>query len=272
MEVRAYFVSTAGASTRDGLAGQRRVLEAVDRLCEELVWKTRGLVKITLFSDHGHTLTPAARADFGKYLTEMGWHMTDHLAGPRDVAKMEYGLISYAGFATRDRAGLAADLIKHPATDLVTYPEIDAVVVQSADGLARVDRRGSRYRYRVEKGDPLQLAPIVEKMRADGVIDKEGFAEDAEWLKRTVTHVYPDPLNRLWRAFNGLVENPPDVIASLKPEFYNGTADRAAWLPVVPSTHGSLAQPRHHGLHHLHRRAAGRGGGGHPLAQRRPAV
>lgn len=240
MELRAYFVSTAGASTRDGLAGQRRVLEQVDQLCEELVWKTRGLVKITIFSDHGHTLTPSRRVDFGKYLSGLGWHMTDHLAGPRDVADVEYGLISYAGFATRDRAGLAADLVKHPATDLVTYPETDAVVVQKADGLARVERQGTRYRYKAEKGDPLALAPIVAKMRADGVIDKDGWADDAEWFRRTVMHLYPDPLNRLWRAFNGLVENPPDLIVSLRPEFNNGPPDRAFFLPVVASTHGSL--------------------------------
>jgi hypothetical protein len=240
MEVRAYFVSTAGMSTLRGLAGQRQVLEAVDRLCQELVWKTRGLVKITILSDHGHTLTPAVRADFPTFLREKGWRIVDRLQGPRDVADFEYGLITYAAFATRDRPGLAADLAKHPAVDVVTYAEPDAVVVASADGLARVERRGTQYRYQVEKGDPLELATIIEKMRADGAIDKDGFAEDAEWFKRTVVHRFPDPLNRLWRAFNGMVENPPDVVASLKPEFYAGSAARAALLPVVPSTHGSL--------------------------------
>jgi hypothetical protein len=240
MELRAYFVSTAGASTHDGLDGQRRVLRQVDQLCEELVWKTRGLVKITILSDHGHTLTPSRRVDFGKYLSGLGWHMTDHLTGPRDVADVEYGLISYAGFATRDRPGLAADLVKHPATDLVTYPETGAVVVQTTDGLARVERQATRYRYRAEKGDPLGLAPVIEKMRADGVIDKNGWAEDAEWFRRTVTHQYPDPLDRLWRAFNGLVENPPDLVVSLRPEFNNGPPSRAFFLPVVASTHGSL--------------------------------
>ena len=239
-ELPIYLVSTAGMSTRHGLEGQRQVLAAIDRLSQEMVWKTRGMVKITLFSDHGHTLTECVRLDFRKYLSEKGWRIVTRLEGPRDVALMEFGLITYEAFATRDPPALAATVLQHPGVDLVTYPDGEAVIVEKTDGRARVERRGERYRSVAEKGDPLELADIVAKMKADSVMDKDGFAEDAEWFKRTVMHRYPDAPNRLWRAFNSLVENPADLIASLKPQYYAGLAAQAFWVPVMASTHGSL--------------------------------
>jgi hypothetical protein len=52
-------------------------------------------------------------------------------------------------------------LLEHPGVDLVTYPEPGTVVVEKAGARARVERRGDRYRYRVEKGDPLELAAVA---------------------------------------------------------------------------------------------------------------
>ncbi len=242
IEVPAYFVATAGLGTRLGSEGQRRVLETLDRLAEELVWRTGGLVKVTVLSDHGHALVRAARVDFRSYLRGQGWRAADRLEGPRDVAVIEYGLVTYAAFAARDRPALAATLIEHPAVDLVTYPEGEAVVVERPGAKAVVERRAGRYRYRPLQGDPLELAPIIEKMAAEKLLDADGFAEDAAWFARTLTHKYPDCLDRLWRAFNGLVENPPDVIASLKDGYFAGLASRAAWLPYVASTHGDLGR------------------------------
>jgi len=242
MELFAYFVSVAGLGTRQGAEGQRKVLDRVDRLVQELVWRTRGLVKVTMLSDHGHTLARAERVNFRPLLAEKGWRVVARLERPRDVVPIEYGFVTYASFATRDRAGLAADLAGHPAVDLVTYDGGEAVVVEKPGAKATVERRGRRYRYRAEKGDPLELGPIVEKMKADGVLDADLFADDAEWFKRTVVHRYPDPLNRLWRAFHGVVEQPPDVVASLKENFFATTEWRLIWIPFVASTHGDLAR------------------------------
>jgi hypothetical protein len=241
-DVAAYFVSTAGLGTRQGLKGQRRVLEAVDRMAEELVWKTRGKVKVTVLSDHGHTLVQCERVDFRPYLRERGWRVVDRLEKPRDVAPIEYGTVTYASFATNDRAGLAATLAEHPGVDLAAYPEGDRVGVEKKGGRAWVERSGSRYRYTAAAGDPLELTPIIEKMKADKVIDADGFADDRVWFERTLEHKYPDALDRLWRAFNGLVENAPDVVASLKGAYCAGAASRAFWMPKVASTHGDLAR------------------------------
>jgi hypothetical protein len=241
-DMTAYFVSTAGLGTRLGMAGQRRVLETIDRLTEELVQKTRGRVKVTMMSDHGHTLTACERVDFRPYLKERGWRPADRLEKPRDVAVIEFGIITYAAFATDDRPGLAAILVEHPGVDLVTYPDGERVAVEKKGERAYVERRGDRYRYVAAAGDPLDLAPIIEKMKAEKAIDADGFADDRAWFERTLTHKYPDPLNRLWRAFNGMVTYAPDVVASMKEAYCTGAMSRSVWVPKISSTHGDLEQ------------------------------
>jgi hypothetical protein len=241
-DAAAYFVGTAGLGTRQGLDGQRKVLEAVDRLAEELVQKTRGKVKVTMLSDHGHTLVRCERIDFRRYFQEHGWRPADRLERPRDVVPIEYGIITYAAFATDDRPGLVALLLEHPGVDLVTYPEGDRVAVEKKGEKAYVERRGARYRYAAAAGDPLELSAVIEKMKADSCVDADGFAADRAWFDRTLAHKYPDALDRLWRAFNGMVEHVPDVVASLKEPYCAGSASRAFWLPYVASTHGDLGR------------------------------
>jgi hypothetical protein len=241
-DVAAYFVSTAGLATREGPAGQRRVLETIDRLAGEIVGQTRGQVKVTLLSDHGHTLTPCERIDFRKFLADRGWRPVDRLEKPRDVAPIEYGIVTYATFATDDRPGLAALLAEHPGVDLAAYPDGDRVCVEKKGERAYVERRGNEYRYVAAAGDPLELAPIIAKMKAEKAIDADGFAADRAWFERTLAHKYPDALDRLWRSFNGMVEHPPDVVASLKEAYCAGSTSRTFWMPKVASTHGDLAQ------------------------------
>jgi hypothetical protein len=246
----AYLVSTAGLGTREGREGQRKALDRLDRLCQELVWRTRGCVKFTMFSDHGHTLVRSERIDFRGFLAGKGWRVTDHLEKPRDVVPVEYGIVTYASFATLDRAALAADLLTHPGVDLVTYQEGDAVVVEKPDAKAYVERKDDggfepQYRYRTEKGDPLELLPLIQsgkvKRGPDGyAIDMDRYSQGDAWFQQTATHRYPDALDRLWRAFRGQTEHVPDVIASLKGGYCAGSASRAFFLPYVASTHGDL--------------------------------
>ena len=239
----AYFVSTAGLGTRDLIDGQHEVLRAIDHLVEELVWKTRGLVKVTLFSDHGHTLVRGQWIDFREFLREKGWIVRDRLDGPRDVVPIEYGLVTYASYATRDRAALAATLLEHEGVDFATYAERDTVVVASAGGKAVIERRGDRYRYRAESGDPLRLADLIAKAKTQGnVFDADGFADDRAWLGLTAAHAYPDALDRLWRAFHGQTEHVPDVIASLKEGYNAGLGSRAWRFSDGASTHGDLGR------------------------------
>ncbi|MCX5682362.1 MAG: hypothetical protein NT049_01585 [Planctomycetota bacterium] len=235
-----YLISTAGLATKEGEAGMIKILEGVDRLSQQLMYETHGLIKITMFSDHGHTMTRAVRLDPRPLLIAKGWHISDRLDGPRDVVPIEFGLITVASFAAKDRAGLAADLVQCKGFRLAYYEDGPAVAVRSPDGLAFVERRGGRYRYRATQGDPLQLLPVFEKLKTEGKLDADGFADDRPLFEATATHVYPDACNRLWRAFHGLVEDPPDVMADLDRGYYAGSAVQAAIYGAVASTHGDL--------------------------------
>jgi len=236
----AYLVSTAGLATREGEAGLLKVLDAVDRLCEELVWRTRGHAKITIFSDHGHTMTPCKRIDFKTFLTAKGWHAGVRLDGPRDVVQVEYGLVTTALFAAQDRAGLASDLAQCPGVRFASYLEGAAVAVRAPGGFATIERKGDAYRYQAAQGDPLGLLPIFAELKAAGKLDAEGFAADGPLFEATAHHIYPDACDRLWRAFHGMADEPSDVIADLDWGTFAGSQPRSDLLPSVASTHGDL--------------------------------
>jgi hypothetical protein len=239
--VVAYLVSTAGLGTKHLREGQQEILLALDRLTHQLIWGSRGLVKVTVFSDHGHQLVPAEWIDFRAFLGERGWRVTERLEQPKDAVVIDYGLVTYTSFATRDRTGLTATLLEHDGVDVVTYTANGSVIVCSDEGRARIDQRGSRYRYLRETGDPLHLAAVCDKAAADGLMGADGFADDRVWLGLTARHTYPDAVVRLWRAFHGITEHVPDVIASLKDGFSAGLPSRAARYPDGASTHGDLA-------------------------------
>ncbi|MEA3367242.1 MAG: hypothetical protein U9R68_03900 [Planctomycetota bacterium] len=239
--VVAYLVSTAGLGTKHLREGQIEILRALDRLTHQVIWQSRGLVKVTVFSDHGHQLVPAKWIDFRAFLRERGWRVTEHLDEPKDVAVIDYGLVTYASFAARDRAGLAAALLECEGVDVVTYQDDGVVVVRSDEGKAHDERQHDRFRYVQETGDPLHLAAIVKQATSEGAIDADGFADEGTWLRLTYRHTYPDPVVRLWRAFHGITEHVPDVIASLCDGYSAGLPSRAARYPDGASTHGDLA-------------------------------
>jgi hypothetical protein len=89
-------------------------------------------------------------------------------------------------------------------------------------------------------GDPLELGPIIERLRAEGQVGEDGVIADRPLLEATATHKYPDALQRLWSCFDGEVRRPADVIVSLKPDACHGSAFFHFFVAPVASTHGSL--------------------------------
>jgi len=235
-EMLAYFVSSAGLGTVLGAEGQVRALRRIEQLVNQVIWETRGLTKITLLADHGHSYTPAERIDLEGYLKEKGWHIRSRITGPGDVVPVAFGLVTFASFATLRPAELAEDLVGCEGVELVSFVEQDDVIVLSPDGgSARIQKRGDRYRYRAEQGDPLRLKPLLALLEGD----QEGFYPAEALTRATATHEYPAPLQRLWRAHMALVENPADVLVSLADRFCFGSKSFAGAVRVA-STHGSL--------------------------------
>ena len=235
-ELLAYFVSSAGIGTIGGAEAQKESLKQVDRFVNQVIWQSRGLAKVTMLADHGHSYTPSTQIPLDKYLTGHGWRITNRLQKPRDVVYIRFGLETYASFASFQRAELAADLAACEGVTIASYAEGDAAVVLSHDGgKAVVRRKGDRYKYDVQKGDPLQLKDTLAKLTADG----DGYFGADDLLAATVDNLYPDPLARLWRAHFASVENVPDVIISLEDKFYSGASSFGGTVKIA-STHGGL--------------------------------
>ena len=235
-EMLAYFVSSAGISTRHGREGQIRCLKRVERMILQILRQTRGLTKFTLLADHGHCYTPCRRLDIEGHLKGRGWRLAKTLRGERDVAFIRFGLVTYASFATRRPAALAKDLAELDGVELVSFADGDTVVVLGGDGGRAVIRaKPPRYAYTPVNGDPLAMKEILAAMGADD----EGFHHADALLSATIDHHWPAPLQRLWRAHFALVENPPDVIASLADGVMSGAKGFGSKIDVA-STHGGL--------------------------------
>lgn len=235
-ELRAYYVSSAGVGTARGADGQRACLRKVEQLVNQVVWETRGLTKVTLLADHGHSYTPARRVPLEDHLKGRSWRITERLRGPRDVAYIRFGLETYASLATDSPAELAGDLVACEGVELATYAAGETAVVLAAGGASAVIRqKAGRFSYEARRGDPLGLKDILARLSPDG----EGFYDAEDLLKATALHEYPAPLQRIWRAHFALVENPPDVTVSLADGYYSGSTGFAAFSRVA-STHGGL--------------------------------
>ncbi len=235
-----YSVGTAGLGTRGGRPAIEEYLRTVDRLCEQIVHERRGRVKITVTADHGHNLTENRRVSFRKLLTENGFRVRKSLDGPRDVAIMSYGLVTYAAMFTDDPAAVAECLLRHPDVEFACYPVGETLVVRDRAGEAVIRELAGELSYDTHAGDPLGLEPILADLREAGLVAPDGAIDADALFSATVMHKYPDPVARLWRAFHGLVDHPADLIVNLRDGACHGSKFFNTMLGRVASTHGSL--------------------------------
>jgi len=248
----AYFDSSDLAAHLYGKWIVRGQLRAIDRLAGALSTGEQP-VAVVVFSDHGNKLERLRRADFDQALRGAGFRLAGKVVDDRSVVLPRFGLVSAAVLYARPERTpqVAAAVVSAKGVDLAVYRVGEAVYVTGANGRARIERReapeGVRYRYQTEEGDPLLLGKVVAELRAADRIDANGYASQDEWLRATAGHVYPDPLRRLWSAFDGLVEQPAAVIVSLQDGYYTGSQllDLFAW---VRATHGSLGRAQSLGM------------------------
>jgi len=235
-EVITYFVSSAGVGTAAGSPGHRFCLDIVERFILQVLWETRGLVNITLLADHGHTYTPARPADIAGHLESRGWNITEKLIGDNDVVYPRFGLETFAGFSTRRSNALAVDLIDAEGVEIVSYVNgSDVIVIGSNGAKAVISENDGKFKYHCKSGDPLDLEKILATIQANS----NGYRDRDALLAATADHIFPAPLQRLWRAHFALVENPPDVIASLENDYFSGSESFSNRVTVA-STHGGL--------------------------------
>lgn len=237
-----YVVTTSGLGATQGRNGHQSALVRLDRFCQAVMFEMRGRVQITLMSDHGHCLLSSKRIPLSDLLKKFGYRATDQLRGPGDVVVPEFGVVNFAGVYTHSPDSVARDLVGVDGIELTTFlDKDDSVVVRGASGLARIRRSaiGGGYKYDCERGDPLQLLPVIELLRQKGEVGPDGSVSDAALFDATKDHLYPDALHRLWRAFHGLMTNPPDVMISVQDGWHCGSALMTK-LVDVSAAHGSL--------------------------------
>lgn len=248
-----YVVGTSALGAQHGRDGHQTGLIELDRFCQSVVWRTRGRVRITLFSDHGHNLMPSSRVPLPEMLAQFGYRVRDELERPEDVIVPQFGVVTYASIHTNSPRQVATDVVGIDGIELAAYlDEKDGVVVFSRGGEARITRTptapgmsdaasaaGVRFRYEALRGDPLKLRAVIERLRAEGRVDASGFVSDADLFAATTAHEYPDVVHRLWRAFHGLTAHTPDVMVAVLDGWHSGSRFMTKVRPMA-AAHGNL--------------------------------
>lgn len=237
-----YAMGTSALGAGIGRAGHEFALDMMDRYCRTIMFEHRGRVQITLMSDHGHDLIAGQWISLPIELGLMGYRLTGWLESPEDVIIPEFGLVTCAGIHTLQPKRVAEDVVKIEGVELAFYlNEADEVVVVGREGQARIARSGDRYRYTMDAGDPLELAHVWHSLAEKGLVDADGFVDDEPLFAATATHVFPDPLHRLWHGFHGLIIHTPDVMVSVSDGYYCGLLEFAVAVGES-SSHGSLTR------------------------------
>ncbi|MCB9850699.1 MAG: hypothetical protein H6817_08340 [Phycisphaerales bacterium] len=239
----AYCVGTSAIGFRQSQRGHEWALEQVDRFCHMLVHRMHGDIEITLLSDHGHNLVASRSIGLRERIKDLGYRLARELNDDNDVIVLDFGLVNCAGLHTRQPVKLASELVQEEGVELALYRDSDdGVMVASRDGLARVQRCAEGWRYDCEYGDPLQLVDVVAGLRDSGDVSDDGCIDDAALFAATISHVYPDPLDRCWHAFHGLIAHAPDVYLSLSDGWHWGSPFLDHSVKVA-ATHGNLNAP-----------------------------
>lgn len=255
-----YVVGTAALGAQYGRSGHQAGLVEVDRFCESLMFRTRGRVRLTLLSDHGRNSIASQQVKLDEVLAHMGYRVADRIDGPADVVVPQFGVVCCAAIHTHCPERVAADVTGIEGIGCAAYRDAanDDIIVLGRHARARISRRTGnapgaasgnatddrvgqtlQFRYKAEIGDPLQLAPILEKLTLAGHVSGDGFVDDRVLFEATESHIYPDAVYRLWRAFHGLIEHTPDVLVSIDDGWVNGSRLMSAIRPMA-ATHGNL--------------------------------
>lgn len=227
------------------------LLVEFESLLRDLYLDARGGLGVLVFSDHGSTLAPSRTAPLEEFLKHRGWRLRKTLEGPRDVAVPDYGLVGFfAAYCRREGAAkLAEELAALEGADLIVYPDASArgANILSARGRAHLgwSADGSRFRYAAEPvaaGDPLELAPVFDRLRVAGRLADDGTASDADLFAATATARYPDAAARIRDWATNHVQNRADLLVSLKPGYFYGSGFFQHIVDIT-GTHGALDAP-----------------------------
>jgi hypothetical protein len=257
----AFLKGTDGLLHIRGPARLHVALESLDLILRDIQTFCGAETEIVLFSDHGMNLQENTRLPLQTHLGRCGFEVTSRFTltgsaarsrrssnGAKNrIAVPAFGLCGYAALycpSEEVMRSVADALIELKGVDFAIHREGEStVMLKSSRGAARIHREangdGARFRYEQLDGDPLQLAPVVQKLGEAKSLDARGYASEAEWYARTADHVYPDALANLFNALQGTrVRHTADVLLSLEDGCYYG-ATIFSRLARIAATHGN---------------------------------
>lgn len=255
-QTRDYFAFLKGTDGLLHIRGPKRLavaLESLDRILREIQEFCGHETEIVLFSDHGMNLEENRRVPLQTHLKSRGFKTRSelHAATAHEVAIPAFGLCGYAALYCRDNETmplLAESLVDLKGVDFSIFRDSpSSVIVKGEAGAARIDRQENDgsvlYRYQETSGDPLKLGSIRGRLRTEGKLDREGFAEDRVWLDHTAAHDYPDALANLYTSLHTKrVAHTADVLVSFRDGFYYGWSPFARFVRLA-ATHGNALRP-----------------------------
>jgi hypothetical protein len=236
-----YFASTAGMLSRFGEQGLDEVLQGLEQLCAQILHDRGGAVHISALADHGHNLMPGQRIELEKRLRDAGFHPTSRMRKDLDVVIENDGMVNYIGMHTQQPAQVADALLTRDEVQLVVYKENDRVIVRNERGSAAIEHRERRFRYVSLDADVLEYESVKQCLQIEDKMDADSFAADRDWFEATVDHEWPDAPPRLWKAFDGLTVNTPDLMITLDDGYCTGMGFLEMFISMA-STHGGLNQ------------------------------
>lgn len=236
-----YFVSASCMICKYGSEGCDQVLDGIQRFCLQVLYERQGAVKISMFADHGHNFMLSKNILFDDDLKRAGFHVTDSIKKPNDVCIDRDGLVTYLGIHTPRPQQVTDVVLKRPEVELAAYLQQDRVIVRDHSGAASIEYRNGKYRYTPINADVLDYQPILDRLRAAGKVDADGFVADQDWFDATVDAQFPDAPHRLWAAFHGECVSVPDVMLTLRDGYCSGDVSLPHFI-TMRSSHGGLNQ------------------------------
>jgi hypothetical protein len=251
-QTRDFFAFLKGTDGLMHIRGPRRLtvaLQSLDKILKGIHAYCGNETEIVLFSDHGMNLEENKRINLQTHLQRNGYKIADRLRGcnRRNVSVPAFGLCSYAALYSVDAeaaAEVSGALVDLEGVDFSIHRDNgEAVMVKGGRGAARIHRRedesGTSYRYEQIAGDPLELAPVINKLRDDCLLDPTGYAPDTAWYELTASHTYPDALANLFQSlYEPRVGHTADVLVSLRDGYYYGDSIFSR-MARLAATHGN---------------------------------
>lgn len=216
-------------------------------------------VELVVMSDHGHNRgrdakfvavvdTLAARGFVASRSITAG----NHIAFSVDGVTTGFGVFCHPDSVARVAAVLAAtpggDVVSHRVSDTLFAVQRGTLQASGAvPASARVEWRmhssGMQYRYTPVSGDPLELQPVQQRMRAEGALDADGYADAATWTRYTASAAYPVAVVRIVHGHRSATRNPAPILVSLDDGFRVGLGmvSVANRMRPLGGTHGALS-------------------------------